>query len=133
MTDAEMNKLGAKIVKAELLGDHARAKKLKDTLENARKAKEAAKNNPQSSIEENTGGEETVILTRTDSKGMTRPIEADVSRPNISRSGKKAKVQTLDKDGQRIRYFADDDRYVLIDLSQFVQCTQYAYLGANLN
>merc|ERR1712223_361982 len=33
--------------KAEHLGDHARAKKLKDTLENARKAKEAAKNNPQ--------------------------------------------------------------------------------------
>ena len=43
---------------------------------------------------------------------MTRPIEADISRPNISRSGKKAKVQTLDKDGQRLRYFADDDRYV---------------------
>ena len=65
MTDAEMNKLGAKIVKAELMGDNAKAKKLKETLENARKAKEDSKNNPQSTVEENAG-EETVVLARTD-------------------------------------------------------------------
>ena len=46
---------------------------------------------------------------------MTRPIEADVSRSSTSR-GKKGKVQTLDKDGQRLRYFADDDRYDLKEM-----------------
>ena len=67
MSDLEMNKLGAKIVKAELLGDLAKAKKLKETLENARKAKTKASNSR--SVIDDNAGEETVILTRTDSKG----------------------------------------------------------------
>ena len=114
MSDLEMNKLGAKIVKAELMGDLCKARKLKETLENARKAKEASANLPQSTSDNNPSEPETVILTRTDSKGMTRPIQTDVSQ-STSR-GKKGKVQTLDKDGQRLRYFADDDQYDLKEM-----------------
>ena len=114
MSDLEMNKLGAKIVKAELMGDLCKARKLKETLENARKAKEASANQPQSTSDNNPSEPETVILTRTDSKGMTRPIQTDVSQ-STSR-GKKGKVQTLDKDGQRLRYFADDDQYDLKEM-----------------
>ena len=114
MSDLEMNKLGAKIVKAELMGDLCKARKLKETLENARKAKEASANLPQSTSDNNPSEPETVILTRTDSKGMTRPIQTDVSQ-STSR-GKKGKVQTLDKDGERLRYFADDDQYDLKEM-----------------
>ena len=56
-----------------------------------------------------------MILTRTDSKGMSRPIQADVA--NEGKSRKKGKVQTH-AEGQRVRYFADDDRY---DLKQMFE------------
>ena len=111
MTDEEMNKLGSKIVKAEIMGDHERAKKLKEKLEAAREAKANAKNQP--SFKDSKVEEETVILTRTDPKGMSRPVEADV--PRSESRGKKGKVQTHN-DGSRVRYFADDDRYDLKEM-----------------
>ena len=75
MSEAEMNALGAKIIKAEMLGNEALAAKLKKKLEAARAS--AAR------VKEGGGGEdgdgqreETVVLTRTDAKGMTRPVHA---------------------------------------------------------
>lgn len=75
MSETEMNALGAKIIKAEMLGNEALAESLKKKLEGAREAK--------ARMEAEGGGgggggedgqrEETIVLTRTDAKGMTRP------------------------------------------------------------
>ena len=108
MSEKEMNALGAKIVKFEILGKDVT--KLKAKLEKARQAQEL-KNAGQ--LEEQTT-EETVVLTRTDAKGFSRPIQADVVNEGKRRKGK---VQTH-ADGERVRYFADDDRY---DLKQMFE------------
>ena len=108
LTEEEMNKLGAKIIKFEMLGQSQKAAELKAKLE---KAREAAKN---STTSQQSGTEEkTVILTRTDARGVTRPIEPNV--PTSSRPKKSGKVQTH-AEGQRVRYFADDDRYDLKEM-----------------
>lgn len=109
MSESEMNKLGAKIVKAEMMGQHEKAQKMKERLEQARQANKMSKESGEST---NESQEVTVVLTRTDSRGVTRPIEADVASSS-GLKGKKGKVQTHGNDGQRVRYFADDDRYDL--------------------
>ena len=96
---------------SELMGNLDKAKKLKEKLEEARAANEMAKASGRP-IETET---ETVVLTRTDSKGLVRPIQADVAT-DVGKS-RKGKVQTH-ADGQRVRYFADDDRF---DLKQMYE------------
>ena len=116
MSDKEMNILGAKLVKAELMGNEALATKLKTKLDAARKAKESF--NASGEKVDTSVIEKEIILTRTDSKGMTRPVEANVNHDKISaKRKKKGKVQTHVK-GERQRYFADDDRY---DLKQMYE------------
>jgi len=57
--------------------------------------------------------EQVVVLTRTDSKGMTRPVDANATNEGASgKRRKREKVQTHVK-GERQRYFADDDKYDL--------------------
>jgi len=104
LTDMEMNAIGAKIVKAELMGNDALAAKLKAKLERAKAAVENA--GP-------PGREEVVVLTRTDSKGMTRPVTAADDDGPAPKRRNKDKIQTHDKEGKRSRYFADDDRHDL--------------------
>ena len=116
MSDKEMNILGAKLVKAEIMGNTALAEKLKAKLDAARNAKESAKDlgeTPSDSVIEKE-----IILTRTDSRGMTRPVEANVDRDKGGgKRKKKGKVETHVK-GERQRYFADDDRF---DLKQMYE------------
>ena len=105
MSEEEMNKLSAKIIKAEMMGQHEKAQKFKEKLEAAKAAnEERLKNGPPND------DPVTVVLTRTDSKGLTRPIDADVNRSEVRKL--KGKAQTH-SEGQRVRYFADDDRYDL--------------------
>jgi hypothetical protein len=113
MTEKEMNCLGAKIIKAELMGNTEKAEQLKSKLEAARKVRDDHK----AAASDIEAFEETVILTRTDSKGMTRPVETDVSTDRSSGRRKKGKVETH-ADGERVRYFADDDHY---DLKQMFE------------
>ena len=116
MSDKEMNVLGAKLVKAEIMGNTALAEKLKTKLDAARKAKELAKDSGEK-INDSVIEKE-IILTRTDSKGMTRPVEANVDRDRGGgKRKKKGKVETHVK-GERQRYFADDDRF---DLKQMYE------------
>ena len=103
-----MNKLGAKIIKFEMLGQTQKASELKEKLEKARAAAKANKSSQSAGTEDTT-----VILTRTDARGVTRPIEAQV--PTSSKPKKSGKVQTH-AEGQRVRYFADDDRYDLKEM-----------------
>ncbi|XP_075214569.1 CWF19-like protein 2 [Lycorma delicatula] len=97
----ERNELAAKLLKAEILGNTDLVKKLKSRLEQARAAAAEA--------------EQTVILTRTDSKGFTQPLTLS-SKPEHGR-GRKQKTVTHEG-GKRVRYFADDDKYSLQEMFQ---------------
>ncbi|XP_066586976.1 CWF19-like protein 2 [Prorops nasuta] len=96
MTEAEMNKLGAKIVKAEIMGDEELATKLKEQLK-------AARDKFKSTQISREGTEEKVILL-TDKKGSQK-------------KQKKKSIQTH-VSGERVRYFADDDKYSLDEMFQ---------------
>ncbi|GAB6026896.1 hypothetical protein CHUAL_013541 [Chamberlinius hualienensis] len=114
LTDKEMNELGAKIVKAEILGNMDLAKELKEKLEAAQKYKVENPHASQFSSRTSSKREE-VILMRTNSKGLTRPLRrTEIAESETQgRKNKKQKMATHDKDGQRERYFADDDKYSL--------------------
>jgi len=114
LTDEEMNKLGAKLVKAELMGNTALADKIKAQLEAARNAKERRAQKPPGRVPAKVpaGGSkepEDVVLFRTDQSGRAWPVNAP-SEPSEARGGraKKKKIETH-RDGERVRYFHDDD------------------------
>ncbi|PSN37445.1 CWF19-like protein 2 [Blattella germanica] len=113
LTDKEMNELGAKLVKAEILGNEELARELKSKLEAARIARTMKPAEVKKT--EESQKEETVILTKTDSKGFVRPLQ---QTEHIEPTGGRRKKQKVDthKDGQRVRYFADDDKHSLQEL-----------------
>ncbi|CAH1957133.1 unnamed protein product [Acanthoscelides obtectus] len=98
-TEKDLNTLAAKLVKAEIMGNTKLINELKDKLEHAR-----ANLKPSTQTEE-------VILTHTDSKGQSIPLQSSAEYGEPSRK-KKKRIETH-KDGQRTRYFADDDKYSL--------------------
>ncbi|XP_043253337.1 CWF19-like protein 2 [Colletes gigas] len=111
LTEAEMNKLGAKIVKAEIMGNTELAAELKIQLKEAREL--AAK-----SVQlHGTEKVKNVILTRTDALGVTRPLE---SRSQCTESLEKGKRKTSNThvSGKRVRHYFDDDKYSLQQLFQ---------------
>uniref|UniRef100_A0A673GF30 CWF19-like protein 2 n=1 Tax=Sinocyclocheilus rhinocerous TaxID=307959 RepID=A0A673GF30_9TELE len=120
LTDEEMNKLGAKLVKAELMGNTALVEKLKAQMQVARRAKEnraqrKAQNKPVSAA---TDSEKDVVLFRTDPLGRAWPVKAP-SQPQEPRGGRrKRKAIETHQDGERVRYFKDDDG---MDLQEMVR------------
>ncbi|XP_059930341.1 CWF19-like protein 2 [Gadus macrocephalus] len=116
LTDEEMNKLGAKLVKAEIMGNTALVDKLKSQMELARKAKEnhatrlqqanaARASQPPGRSEE----DKEVLLFRTDHSGRAWPVNAP-SEPQEPHGGRrKRKPIETHVDGERVRYFQDDD------------------------
>jgi len=94
LTEAEMNTLASKVLKAELMGNDELAVELKQKLENARttRAEMVAKG-----INPDQEGPEVVTKIRGE---------------NMKQRRKKTKVETH-KDGERVRYFGDDDKYNL--------------------
>ncbi|XP_011064270.1 PREDICTED: CWF19-like protein 2 [Acromyrmex echinatior] len=107
LTEAEINKLGANIIKAELMGDDELAAQLKIQLEHARKHVTSCNTSVQ---------EENVILTRTDAKGTARPIQPR----NQSKWENYRNKKTIEThiSGERVRHFADDDKYSLQEMFQ---------------
>lgn len=97
--EQDLNLLGAKIVKAEIMGNTRLVLELKEKLEKARKHLET---------EENCND---VLLTHTDKQGRSFPVKLNQSDKD-SHHKRKMNVETH-KDGERIRYFADDDKYSL--------------------
>eukprot|EP00075_Anas_platyrhynchos_P034887 XP_027324140.1 CWF19-like protein 2 isoform X1 [Anas platyrhynchos] len=118
LSEEEMNKLGARIVKAELMGNMELASKLQEELDNARKLRET-----QQQILAKSGGEasshqddEPVILVRTDQSGRAWPVTAS-AEPQEPRGGRrKRQMVTTHVDKERVRYFPDDDSMNLQDL-----------------
>ncbi|KAJ8280442.1 hypothetical protein GJAV_G00054610 [Gymnothorax javanicus] len=112
LTDEEMNKLGAKLVKAELLGNTALVDKLKAQLESARKAKESRAQRGQAAAVKASGhteADQDVVLFRTDQAGRAWPVNAP-SEPREPSGGRRKKAAIETHQGrERVRYFADDD------------------------
>ncbi|KAJ7995290.1 hypothetical protein DPEC_G00243000 [Dallia pectoralis] len=119
LTDEEMNKLGARLVKAEILGNTALMEKLKAQLELAHKAKEnrsakqpARSDKPPGQTQE----DQEVLLFRTDQSGRAWPVNAS-SEPQEPRDGRrKQKAIETHRDGERVRYFQDDDNVGLQEM-----------------
>uniref|UniRef100_A0A4W5KR67 CWF19 like cell cycle control factor 2 n=1 Tax=Hucho hucho TaxID=62062 RepID=A0A4W5KR67_9TELE len=113
LTDEEMNKLGARLVKAEIMGNTALMEKLKTQLELARKAKENRAAQQPGKSDRVSGGQteedQEVLLFRTDQSGRAWPVNAS-SEPQEPRGGRrKKKAIETHRDGERMRYFQDDD------------------------
>ncbi|XP_061781391.1 CWF19-like protein 2 [Nerophis lumbriciformis] len=116
LSEDEMNKLGAKLVKAEIMGNTAMVEKLKSQLEAARKAQEnhAARKKLQETNKSNqpagrSAEDQEVVLFRTDQSGQAWPVQP-MSGPREPHGGrrKKKSIETH-VDGERVRYFQDDD------------------------
>lgn len=111
LTDTELNALAAKAVKAEILGNKSLSEKLKSELEEAKKLKAAAESNSEKPTE-------TVLLTRTDSRGFTVPVGTGKSG-EFSGSGKRKRKVETHEPGGRVRYFPDDNKYSLKEMVSF--------------
>ena len=112
ITDSQLNAIGAKLMKAELMGDSDKIEMLKKRLEHLRKMKELQEQQqlpgPRKGGEKGkvVREEKTVVLTKTDRFGRTKPLELP------SKSGP-SKTPTHTKKGKRKKYFDDDDQYSL--------------------
>ncbi|XP_068720114.1 CWF19-like protein 2 [Montipora capricornis] len=118
ITETDLNEIGAKIVKAEIMGNEDLAAKLKSQLDEMRKTKDLRESQTKEGGATAKRTEETVVLTRTDAAGNVRPLEITKEREYAKGKKKRRKVDTHSKEGKRERYFADDDRY---DLKEMVR------------
>ncbi|KAM3875265.1 CWF19-like protein 2 [Diretmus argenteus] len=123
LTDEEMNKLGAKLVKAEIMGNTALVEKLKSQLDAAHKAKEnqaARQRQTETTNSDQVPGrsdkDQEVLLFRMDQSGRAWPVNAP-SGPQEARGGRRKKkpIETH-VDGERVRYFQDDDNVGLKEM-----------------
>ncbi|KAM9319812.1 CWF19-like protein 2 [Gastrophryne carolinensis] len=121
LTEEEMNKLGAKIVKAEIMGNMELASRLRAQLEQARQQRQNRQQPPvkdkgEQSKDSSSREEQEVLLVRTDQSGRAWPVNAS-GEPAEPRGGrrKRSKVETH-ADRERVRYFHDDDNQSLHDL-----------------
>ena len=111
VTDAQLNTLGAKLVKAEMFGDVEKIERLKSELNQLRELKKSQ--DSKKSVPREKEEKATVVLTETDRFGRERPFE--FSRHAPQRPGSST-GSSHSKKGRREKYFADDDRYSLQDL-----------------
>ncbi|CAI5773263.1 2 isoform X1 [Podarcis lilfordi] len=118
LSDEEMNKLGAKIVKAELMGNKDLAGKLQTQLDNARRLKESGAQTQARKFEKETAGfkeDNEVVLVRTDQSGRAWPVNTPGEL--LEPSGRKRKQKVITHvEKERVRYFQDDDNLSLNDL-----------------
>lgn len=98
LSSKEMNDIAAKIVKAEILGNAERVEELKAKLERARELRGKV-------VED-----EAVLLTKTDSRGFSRPLSGPSSDGDDRKRSKR--VETHDS-GKRQKFYPDDGRYSL--------------------
>lgn len=139
LTDQQINELAAKVIKAEILGDTDRAKELTEKLTRARDFRSGYKERQRVRADEDRqtklnriDKEEEVLLTKTNAQGYSRPLssgnpESDKwgGRQGRKQKGKKEKVPTH-LDGERLRFFADDDKYTLKQMFEAEKMTTSA-------
>lgn len=125
LTDQQMNELGARLIKAEIMGNDELASTLKEKLEKARlfrssyKAEQLSKITASKSSTDRANKKDAekdeVLLTTTNSKGVSRPVQKYAKESDLwgGRAGRKTKKVETHVDGERLRFFADDDKYDL--------------------
>ncbi|KAM9263201.1 CWF19-like protein 2 [Cariama cristata] len=118
LSEEEMNRLGARVVKAELMGDMELASKLQAELENARKLRETQGQIPAKSDRETSSRqeEEQVVLVRTDQSGRAWPVTVPTEPQEPKGGRRKRQMVPTHVDNERVRYFQDDDSMNLKDL-----------------
>nr|XP_009936807.1 PREDICTED: CWF19-like protein 2 [Opisthocomus hoazin] len=118
LSEEEMNRLGARIVKAELMGDMELASKLQEELENARKLRETQGQIPAKSGREASSRQEDeqVVLVRTDQSGRAWPVTTPAEPQEPKGGRRKRQMVPTHIDKERVRYFQDDDSMNLKDL-----------------
>uniref|UniRef100_A0A1A8CUX5 CWF19-like 2, cell cycle control n=1 Tax=Nothobranchius kadleci TaxID=1051664 RepID=A0A1A8CUX5_NOTKA len=116
LSEEEMNKLGSKLIKAEMMGNTAMIEKLKSQLEAAHKAKEnhAARIKQHETAESkkaagHSSEDQEVLLFRTDQSGRAWPVKGPTGPQEPHGGRRKKKPMETHVDGQRVRYFQDDD------------------------
>ncbi|EDV47001.1 CWF19-like protein 2 homolog [Drosophila erecta] len=133
LTDEQINELAGKAIKAELKGKKELAAELNQQLEAARKERAEFIASGQSVPKANArpakpkASAEHVLLTKVDQSGNVRPL-VQSSNPNEQYGGRRGQKRSSKKvdthvDGQRVRYFADDDRY---DIKQMFEREKHA-------
>lgn len=104
LSQAELNILASKLVKAEIMGKTKLVEELKQKLEAAR------------SLQQEKPQNEKIILTQTDSQGHSRPLKQLSEEGEFSEGPRKKRKIETHTDGQRVRYFADDDKHSLQEM-----------------
>lgn len=101
LSEAELNILASKLVKAEIMGKTKLVEELKQKLEAAR------------ALQQEKPQTEEILLMQTDSQGHSRPLKPLSEEGEFSGGHRKKRKIETHTDGQRVRYFADDDRHSL--------------------
>ncbi|KAM4567123.1 CWF19-like protein 2 isoform 2-T2 [Odontesthes bonariensis] len=123
LSEDEMNKLGSKLIKAEIMGNAAMVEKLKSQLAAAHKAKEnhaARRKQHETTKSDQVPGrsreDQELLLFRTDESGRAWPVKGP-SGPQEPHGGRRKKkpIETH-VDGERVRYFQDDDNVGLKEM-----------------
>lgn len=114
LTDQQMNELGAKIVKAEIMGNEGLAEQLKAKLELARECRKNVKVPEKSKdisfIDKKDVKE--IILTKSSTHGTAKPLESqDPYCGGRLDTKKKRQKPDTHVGGARVKYFPDDDKY----------------------
>lgn len=116
VTETQLNSLGAKLMKAELVGNSEKVEKLKKELERLREVKKLQENASNQSPEGAPGRvkeERTLVLTKTDRFGREKPLQLSSTKLGYRPT---SKGSTHTKKGKREKYFHDDDNYSLKEL-----------------
>ncbi|XP_054989670.1 CWF19-like protein 2 isoform X2 [Sorex araneus] len=112
----EKNKLGAKIIKAEMMGNMELAEQLKAQLEKANKFTETITQVSSKKSEVKGEDEQEVVLVRTDRSGRVWPVSAPAQPAESSGGRRKRPMASTHEEKSRVRYFHDDDDLSLDDL-----------------
>eukprot|EP00123_Amoebidium_parasiticum_P014035 comp22290_c0_seq1/m.33049 comp22290_c0_seq1/g.33049 ORF comp22290_c0_seq1/g.33049 comp22290_c0_seq1/m.33049 type:complete len:737 (-) comp22290_c0_seq1:175-2385(-) len=113
-TAADLNKISAKILKAELMGDDGLVAQLKEKLEKMQqKMREPAESNQKAQPEEGKteAQEKEVLFSAPDRHGNVRPLAHIPTIPELEKKGKR--VPITHSQGQRDRYYENDDKVTL--------------------
>ncbi|ORX45951.1 hypothetical protein BCR36DRAFT_585421 [Piromyces finnis] len=110
LTKNQLNKLNSKIMKAKLMNS-ANLKELEEEYERELKRFEEAKNNSET--------KQTIVLPQFNSEGRLQDIgkiDPNAIQQYNKKKPKKEKFETHDEQGNRIRYYKNDDKLTLHDL-----------------
>ena len=114
LSTEDKNRISAKIVKYEIAGKMDLVQKLQAKLERSRQAELQVGKNKNSS-NESFEAENVITLTRVDRSGVAWPVR-NQNLQEDKPSRKKRKILTHDEEGNRTKYYEDDNQYSLSEL-----------------